>query len=69
MISLALYHRFRLCPTNFGKNQIVIDKINPDVWMEKLGFDDEAKTWARAFFETLRDSDALEKYAEYYAEL
>ena len=49
--------------------KIVIDKINPEVWMEKLGFDDEAKTWARAFFETLRDSDALSKYAEYYAEL
>ena len=48
--------------------KIVIDKINPEVWMEKLGFDDEAKTWARAFFETLRDSDALSKYAEYYAD-
>ena len=47
---------------------IVIDKINPEVWMERLGFDEEARTWAQAFFETLRDSDALEKYAEYYAD-
>ena len=34
--------------------------------MENLEFDEEAQTWAGALYELLRDSDALEKYAEYY---
>jgi hypothetical protein len=35
--------------------------------MEELGFDDEAKTWAGAMYETLSESDAIEKYASYFA--
>ena len=43
--------------------RITVDKLDPDEWMEKLGFSDEAKTWATAIFETFSKSDAMTKYA------
>ena len=46
--------------------KIVIEKIDPDVWMEKLAFPEDARTWTRAFDETLTESDALDKYGAYY---
>lgn len=42
--------------------KIKIQKPDPDRLMERLGFDEDAKTWAGAMFEVLRDSDALNKY-------
>lgn len=47
--------------------QIAISKIDPETWMEQLGFDEEAKVWAGALYETLSESGDLEKYASYYA--
>ncbi len=46
--------------------KIRFEKLDPEEMMEGLGFDGEAQTWAGALYELLRDSDALEKYAEYY---
>ncbi len=34
--------------------------------MEQLGFDDDAKLWAGALFETLEESDAIDEYSSYY---
>lgn len=48
--------------------KIKIQKPDPDRLMERLGFDEDAKTWAGAMFEVLRDSDALNKYASYFEE-
>ena len=46
--------------------QITIHKLDPDEWMDKLGFDKEARTWAGAIFETFSESGAMEKYGDYY---
>ena len=41
-------------------------RMDPEVMMERLGFDEEAKTWSGALYEVLSESGALEKYAPYY---
>lgn len=46
--------------------RIKVQKPDPDTLMDRLGFDIQAKTWAGAMFEVLRDSDALKKYASYF---
>ena len=48
--------------------RITIQKLNPDDWMEKLGFDDEAQTWAGALFEVYSGSDAMTEYAAYFTD-
>lgn len=55
-----------------GDSQIItlkvhVQKLEPDRLMQKLGFDDEAQTWAKAFHETLVESDALKQYAPYFS--
>ncbi|MCI8399235.1 MAG: hypothetical protein HFF90_07530 [Oscillibacter sp.] len=45
--------------------RIEIGRPDPEDIMDALGFDEEAKTWAGALFEVLRDSDTLKKYAAY----
>ena len=47
--------------------RITISKPDPEGWMERLGFDEDAKTWAGALYETLSESGGLEKYASFYA--
>lgn len=44
---------------------IEIQKPDPEAIMDSLGFDEEAKDWAKAMFELLRDGGALEKYASF----
>lgn len=39
-------------------------RIDPETLMDDLGFDEEAKTWAGALYETLNESDAMNKYAD-----
>ena len=39
--------------------KIKVQKPDPDQLMSRLGFDFQAKTWAGAMVEILRDSDAL----------
>lgn len=46
--------------------KIKVQKPDPDQLMNRLGFDEQARTWAGAMFEVLRDSDALTKYAPYF---
>lgn len=48
--------------------KIKIQKPDPEQLMSNLGFEDDARTWAGAMFEILRDSDALESYAPYFEE-
>lgn len=38
-------------------------RMDPETLMVDLGFDEEAKTWAGALYETLSESDAMNKYA------
>lgn len=45
---------------------VTFQKLDPDEMMEQLGFDDDAKMWAGAIYETLSESDALTKYGSYY---
>lgn len=47
--------------------RIRVKKLNPTDMMERLGFDDDARTWAGALYETLEESGALEQYEDYYA--
>ena len=46
--------------------KIEIRKLDPEQLMDQLGFDDAAKTWAGALYEALSESNALEKYKEYF---
>lgn len=46
--------------------KIKVQKPDPGQLMNRLGFDAQAKTWAGAMFEVLRDSDALIEYAPYF---
>lgn len=45
---------------------VEIRHLDPDVLMDKLGFEDDARTWAGALYETLSESGALEQYAGYF---
>lgn len=46
--------------------KINVQKPDPGRLMSRLGFNAQAKTWAGAMFEVLRDSDALDKYSSYF---
>lgn len=46
--------------------KVDFSKLDPDEVMDKLGFDEDAKTWTGALFEVLFESDALEKYADQF---
>lgn len=46
---------------------IQIEHLDPEAFMEQLGFTEDAHTWAGALYEVLTESNALEEYAEYYA--
>lgn len=56
----------------FGEEEITlritIRKLDPDDWMEKLGFDGDARTWAGALFEVYSGSGAMTKYAGQFAD-
>lgn len=47
--------------------EVKFESLDPEAMMDELGFDDEAKTWVRAFYETLSESDALNIYADKFA--
>ena len=46
--------------------KVKVQYPDPQALMDSLGFKDDAKTWAGALFEILRDSDALTKYAPHF---
>lgn len=46
--------------------RVEVKHLEPEELMEQLGFDEDGKRWAGALFETLEESDAINKYASYY---
>lgn len=46
--------------------EVEVKKIDPEVLMDQLGFDNEAKVWAGALYEVLSESNALEKYKDHF---
>lgn len=46
--------------------KVEVKRLDPEEMMDQLGFDEDAKLWARALFETLEESDAINEYATYY---
>ena len=44
--------------------RIIFQPLNKDKLMDELAFDEDAKTWAGALFETIYESDALGKYKD-----
>lgn len=46
--------------------KVEVQKPDPDALMDSLSFENDARTWAGALFEILRDSDALTKYSPYF---
>ena len=44
--------------------RILFQPLDKDKLMDDLGFDEDAKTWAGALFETIYESDALGKYKD-----
>ena len=46
--------------------KIEFGKLDHEQLMEDLGFDEDAKTWAGALFETIYESGALREYADYF---
>lgn len=46
--------------------RIEVKHLDPEKLMDELGFDDEARQWAGALYETLEESDAINKYRSYY---
>ena len=47
--------------------EVEIKRIDPEELMEQMGFNENARQWAGALFETLKDSGALEKYGGYFS--
>lgn len=46
--------------------KVEVKRLDPEKLMEQLGFDEDARLWAGALFETLEESDAINEYASYY---
>lgn len=46
--------------------KVKVERLDPERLMKDLGFDDEAKTWAGALYETLFESGALENYKDHF---
>lgn len=46
--------------------KIKVKRLDPEELMDQLGFDEDAKLWAGALFETLEESDAINEYSSYY---
>lgn len=46
--------------------RIEVKHLDPEKLMDELGFDSEARQWAGALYETLEESDAINKYKSYY---
>lgn len=46
--------------------KITVKRLDPEELMDQLGFDEDAKLWAGALFETLEESDAINEYSSYY---
>lgn len=45
---------------------VKVKHLDPDKLMDELDFDKDARQWAGALYETLEESDAINKYRAYY---
>ena len=45
---------------------VKVKHLDPDKLMDELGFDEDARQWAGALYETIEQSDAINKYRTYY---
>ena len=45
---------------------VKVERLDPEEWMDRLGFDDDAKLWADKLFEIMKESNAINDYASYY---
>ena len=68
LCSGTLSYSFSLFGEEETTLRITVEKLDPDEWMEKLAFTDEAKTWAGAIFETFSESGAMTKYAAWFTD-
>lgn len=46
--------------------KVEIQRFEPEILMEQLEFEEDDKLWANAIYETLKNSDAISKYAPYF---
>ena len=68
LCSARLSYSFSLLGGDSVTLRVTIDELDPDEWMEKLGFTDEAKTWAGAIFEIFSESGAMTEYADQFTD-
>lgn len=68
LCAARLSYSFKLLGESDATLRVSVDPLDPDAWMDKLNFTDEARTWAGAIFDTLSQSDAMSKYALYYTD-
>ena len=68
LCAARLSYSFKLLGEGETTLHVSVDPLDPDEWMDKLGFTVEARTWAGAIFETLSQSDAVHKYAVFFSD-
>ena len=61
-----LTHEYSLLEGKKTVLKVTVKHLNPDKLMERLGFEEEGRTWAGALYEVLSGSNALEEYAPYF---
>ena len=61
-----LTHEYSLLEGQKNILKVTVKHLEPDKFMERLGFDEDAKTWAGAIYEVLSGSNAIEEYAPYF---
>lgn len=55
-------------PSATKKTTLKVDfaRMDPEELMDKLGFDEDERTWAGALFETMSESEGMDEYKSYY---
>jgi len=61
-----LTHEYSLLEGEKTVLKVTVKHLDPDKLMERLGFEEEGRTWAGAIYEVLSESNALEEYAPYF---
>ena len=61
-----LTHEYSLLEGEKTVLKVTMKHLDPDKLMERLGFEEEGRTWAGALYEVLSGSNALEEYAPYF---
>lgn len=61
-----LTHDYTLTEGQKNVLKVTVKHLKPDKLMERLGFDEEGRTWAGAIYEVLSGSGAIEEYAPYF---